>query len=309
MKKITLICMLLFLLTGCTNNSTKELYQFDNIPKLQNESQILLYDRPHGKIISYNTASKKIAMQSTSKKYRQFGFINFNINLYTSGDYNASAFRILEIVDNKISVLYETEEGVGLTPFAYKDSKTSYFTKHTKSDKSKKDYDLRVICKFDSETKQLEELDLKDPSSISNGVIIDDYLYYTKDSTLDDGWYELYRIDTTNPKTEELLIDKVPEGNIFNNNGKLCVSDEEYIYDYKDETKKYKNLDQNYFYDNMLYQISFISSNDSTLTITDLETSESLAPFHNVIDFKVDGDIVTIYQKEDIATYNLKSKK
>lgn len=308
MKKITLICMLLFLLTGCTsNNNATQVDDFDALPKVKNENEILLYDKYLGKIVSYDTANQKIAQKNTNRHYMQFGFEDLTSNLYSAGDFDSPDFKIFELVDNKLSVLYEAEKGEILIPLAYKDSKTAYFTKLTKSDPSKSDYDHRVICKFDYETKKLEELEATSGTTINNGVVIDDYLYYTIYRTTTDKyyWYEVYRIDTTKNQTPELVIDRLPDKYLYNNNGKLWVSDKENIYDYEDETNKFPKQEHNYFYGNTLYQVNPMNNIESSLTITDLTTKESTMPFHKVIDFKVDGDTVTIYQETEIVTHNL----
>lgn len=309
MKKLLLaICVVsLFTLTGCefsvsgpqvTINGNSALAGYGGIPVAENEDEVLLYSAPTGKILTYNTKEKKVAKTNIADNYYQFGFNDLDVNLFTTGYIEGKESKIVELKDNKLNVLYELEDEGSLFPVSYKDDENIYFAKIN-------NFTEAVLCKYNKKTNELLEIPNAKSSNLFFSAVIGDYLYYTlitnpSDSELK---FDLYKMDTTSNETPTLIAQDLSGGYIYNNNGKLWISDSNFLYDFEDDTNKLPVQPLNYFYDNYLFQVS--ANENQTFTATDLTTKEIIKTVDNFVSFDVKDNKVTVYTTSDIVTFDL----
>lgn len=301
MKKLTLIicCILLLGLTGCSKD-------YDWLPTAKSENELLLYNKYEQKIVSYDKSTHEVIDVNNADNYVQYGFNNLDTNIYTTGHSTENDFKIVRMNEKDTEVLYEMNKNEAIFPLAYQNEENMYFMKYTYDNDYAELYDQRVICKFNAKTKQLEDVEATRGLQTCYGVIVDDLLYFTIYKGMDkENYYELYKMDINTKDKVELVNDKMIEGQIYNNNGKLWVSDKDYIYDYEDNANKFPKKFLNYFYNNTLFQIDANNNYDLELTVTDTTTREIIKTYDTIIDFTVKDNNVTVYTLEETESFDL----
>lgn len=310
MKKLTLTicCILLLLLTSCSTRDTQTEHNgYDWLPSANSENEILLYFKYDQHILSYDKNTHEVVEVNDTDNYFQYEFNNLATNIYTAGHSAENNFKIVRMNEKNTELLYQMEQNEAIFPLAYQDEENMYFFKCT-YDKNKGElYDQRVICKFNAKTKQLEELDVTRGLQTNSGAIINDLLYFTTYNDIDEDSYrfELYKMDINTEAKVELVNDNLAESEIYNHNGKLWVSDKDYIYDYEDNTNKLPKQYSNYFYNNTLFQIDVNKNADLELTVTDTTTKEVIKTYDQIIDFIVKDNNVTVYTYDETESFAL----
>lgn len=305
MKKLLLIlcCILLFGLAGCNDNKKNigenSTSNYDWLPKTKNKNEILLYDKYDQRIIAYDKKNYSVSEINTTQNYMQFEFNNLEANIYTTGHSVENGYKIIEKKHDKTSILYEMKKDEAIFPLAYKDEQTLYFLKTPYDSSGKEIYNDRVVCKFELKTNQLEELKATKGLLTSNAVIIDNLLYFTVYNEKNDN-YDLYKINTNKEDKTELINSGLITGELYNNNGRLLVSDQTKIYDYEDNTSYFPKKILNYFYLNYLFQIDIDKNGDLQLTLTNIETDKIENVFDKVVDVRVENNKIYIYTSERI---------
>lgn len=270
------------------------------------ENEKLLYDKFNQKIVNYNIDTKKVVEKNEEANYFQYGFNDLETDIYTTGnsvDTNHN-YKIIKMLDKKTETLYEMKDNEGIFPLAYKDEENMYFIKCTYGDDNKELYADRVICKFNEKTKKLEELDATKGLMTSYGVVIDDLLYFTvyEDINYKDYAFTLNKMDLNANNNIKQVDANLAEGEVYNNNGKLWVSDKANIYEYENNKNKYPKKSLNYFYKNELYQLGL--NDEHHVSIAILSEGDGKVEFgrENVIDVRVEDGIPNIYSTKTIIS-------
>lgn len=304
MKKILLIllCIVFCSLIGCNNKddiNKNASSDYDWLPSAKNEDELLLYDKYDQRIISFDKKNYNVTGKNTTQNYMQFEFNDLKANIYTTGHSIENNYKIIEKKCDKTSVLYEMKENEAIFPLAYKNEQIMYFLKTTYDSSGKEIYNDRVVCKFELKNKQLKELNATKGFLTSNAVIIDNLLYFTVYNEENNN-YDLYRIDVNEEDKTVLINTGLITGELYNNNGRLLVSNQDKIYDYEDNTIYFPKKILNYFYLNRLFQIDINNEGDLRLTITNIETNKIENTFDKVVDVRVQNDKVYVYTTEQI---------
>lgn len=300
MKKIILLlcCILLCGLTGCENKQEKSNDDLEKnyewLPSAKSDNEILLYDRYDQRIVSYDKSNHLVKEKNTTQNYMQFEFNNLETNIYTTGHSIKNHYKIIEKGDSKINTLYEMEENEAIFPFAYQDENNMYFLKTSYDSDGNEIYKERIICQFEMKSKQLKEIKSTKGLLASNGVIIDDLLYFTVYNEANNN-YDLYSLNINNIDKVELISKGLVTGEVYNHNGELWVSDKNKIYNYKDNSVQFSKKILNYFYLDKLFQIDINNEGDLELTITNITTKKIENTFDKIVDVRVQNNEIYVY--------------
>lgn len=339
MKKLLAISIAsMFILTSCTskdsevnkpsetenvtstnneNESNSDTSSESNVLEAEftvtNENEMLLYNRFNSYIVSYNTTNHNVVNDNVIKKgnLMHHGFDNLESSLYLISEYG-NTDKIVEMSDKELTTLCVVKYPMGLLPVAYEDDDNIYIEKYSTESTSNSDEEAQkkaksVLCKFNRKTNELEEIEATRGLSINIATVVDDYLYFIQS---EGRRYDLYKMNLKTYDEPELVLENLISVDIYNNNGNLWLSDNDFLFDFEDPTNKLPKKLKNYFYNDYLFQLDWLNpedeeNDDAMLTITDTRTKEELKTFPEVIDFKVDGNTVTIYTKSEIATLEL----
>lgn len=306
MKKVLIIlfCVIFCGLVGCGSNkdntNTNVSGNYDWIPNAKNKDEILLYDKYDQRIVAYNKKNHMVTEKNTTQNYMQFEFDDLKADIYTTGHSIENGYKILEKKNDKTSILYEMKENEAVFPLAYQDEQTMYFLKTSYDSNGNEIYDDRVICKFELESRELKELNITKGYLTTYAVVIDNLLYFTVYNE-EGNDYDLYRININEEDGIVLINTGLITEEIYNNNGKLLVSDKDKIYDYKDSTRYFSKKILNYFYLNYLFQIDINNEGDLQLRITDIKANKIIHVLDKVIDIRVENDKIKIYTLDKIV--------
>lgn len=277
------------------------------LPHTKGKNEILLYDRFYNCVVRYNKNSYEI-VSSYEFDYLQYGFDSLDTNIYTSWFVEEDNFNIVRLNDDSTELIFQSNKGDALAPLIYQDEESIYMIKSKFDDAGKEMLSEKVICKFNAKTKQLEDIQSTKGLNTFYGALIDDTLYFTtgNDTDVENYSYELYKMNIKEDKKPELMVDNLADGEIYNNNGSLWISDKENIYDYKNKENKFSKKGYNYFYNDYLFQVTAEDdTEDMSLYITNTKTKEEVDSFAKMVDFKVSDNKVTVYTKSEIATLEL----
>lgn len=299
-KILILFCVIFFALTGCSSkDNANGPSGYDWLPSTKNKNEILLYDKYDQRIVAYNKKNYNVTDKNTTQNYMQFEFNDLNSDVYTTGHSIENGYKILKKENDKLSILYKMKENEAIFPLAYKDEQTMYFLKTSYDSNGNEIYNDRIICEFELKSKKLKELKITKGYLTSYAVVIGDFLYFTVYNEKNND-YNLYKINM-NKKDKILLINTgLITEEIYNNNGRLLVSNKDKIYDYKDNKIHFSKKKLNYFYLNYLFQIDINNEGDLQLTVTDIKTNKILKVLDKIIDIRVENDKIYIYTLEKI---------
>lgn len=308
-KQISLLVLTLVLGAGFIffmNTTSNEYVPKDYrwFPKVKSESEILLYDSYMSRIISYDTKSKKPVEYNDTGNFVQYGFkTNTKTNLYTAGHSALSDFSIVELKDNIVDELYVMPKNEGIFPIAIYDDIIVFQHCFYKKDGAEIE-EKRTLSIFNKSAGTLTDF-LNTSGLISAGAFYQEKLYYTVYNDEQNN-YDLYEIDYKNIESIPILVKSGLEfGEIITHGDKLFISDKKYIYT---GDKKLNNGIAN-FVDkdtNNLIQLILQNGGYLSLAITDLDTYERYINVDNAIDFKIDGNTVTVYCEGEIKTVTLR---
>lgn len=309
MKKVFLIvcCILLCGLTGCKdkqeNNNGNLAENYEWLPSAKKDNEILLYDKYDQRIVSYDKSKHLVKEKNTTQNYMQFEFNDLETNIYTTGHSIENNYKIIEKENKTIKTLYEMKENEAIFPLAYQNEDNMYFLKTTYNSDGNEIYKERVICQFELNFKQLKEIKLTRGLLVSNGVIVDDILYFTVYNEVNDN-YDLYSLNINNIDKVDLISKGLVTGEVYNNNGKLWVSNKSKIYDYEDNSIQFPKKILNYFYFDKLLQIDINNEGDLELTITNTTTKNTKSTFDKIVDVRAENRNIYIYTLDEMTELN-----
>ncbi len=296
MKKYCYILFLLFFISIVTYGKIDHVGDKKYwLPSVENSNEILLYDRFDQRIFTYDTTTFSVIEKNKELNYFQYEFNQPFLNIFTTGHSIKNNFKIIEIKDNNINTLYTMKENEAIFPLAYKDDNNIFFIKSYYDSENSEIKDLRVICKFNLETKQLIEIEETKGLMTSDGTIHNNCLYFTT-YNIDKDNFTLYKIDLFNNKLS-FILDDLKKSDIYNNGNELWLSDEEFIYS---GDKKFDKKRFNYFYEGKLIQIELNDKNSLSIYITDIQNEELEHYFDEIVDFRINDRIITIYGNQFI---------
>lgn len=285
--------------TKIQNAGTNNIATFDWLPTTKNEDEILLYDKFDQRILSYNTKTNSIVTKNETKNYLQYEFNNLACNIYTTGHSIENHYKIIEKEEKEIKVLYEMEKNEAIFPLFYENYENMYFLKTLYTDAGEELYKERVVCKFNAKTKELAELEETKGIRICSATLIDNILYMTVyDSKADK--YKLYQMDASTEKGIDMVSEGLVSEDIYNNNGRLWVSDNTEIYDYNNKQNRFTKKTLNYFSGDQLLQIGVNTNGDLQLTITNTKTNEIDNITDNIIDVRISNSKIYVYTSQKI---------
>lgn len=307
MKKVWLIlfCIIFCGLAGCSSNKNNANVHtdYDWLPTTKNKNEILLYDKYDQRIVAYNKKSYNITEKNTTQNYMQFEFSDLMANIYTTGHSIENNYKIIEKENKTIKTLYEMKENEAIFPLAYQNENNMYFLKTAYNPDGNEIYEERVICQFELESKQLKEIKSTQGLLVSNGVIVDDILYFTVYNETNDN-YDLYSLNINNIDKVDLINKGLVTGEVYNNNGKLWVSDKNNLYDYEDNSIQFPKKILNYFYLDKLFQIDINNEGDLELTITNITTKNTENTFDKIVDVRAENNKIYIYTLDEMTELN-----
>lgn len=307
MKKVLLIlfCIIFCGLAGCSSNKNNANFHtdYDWLPTTKNKNEILLYDKYDQRIVAYNKKSYNITEKNTTQNYMQFEFSDLMANIYTTGHSIENNYKIIEKENKTIKTLYEMKENEAIFPLAYQNENNMYFLKTVYNPDGNEIYEERVICQFELESKQLKEIKSTQGLLVSNGVIVDDILYFTVYNETNDN-YDLYSLNINNIDKVDLINKGLVTGEVYNNNGKLWVSDKNNLYDYEDNSIQFPKKILNYFYLDKLFQIDINNEGDLELTITNITTKNTENTFDKIVDVRAENNKIYIYTLDEMTELN-----
>lgn len=285
-----LLCFISLVACGKTEKNDNKQTKEDWLPNIENSNQILLYDRFDQRILTYDTTKFSVIKKNNTLNYFQFEFNEPFLSIFTTGHSVTNNFKIIEIKDNNINILYTMKENEAIFPLAYKDDNNIFFIKYYYDSENVEKKDLRVVCKFDLETKQIIEIEQTKGLLISSGTIYDNCLYFTAYNSTTDN-FNLYKLDFSNNKLN-LMFDDLKAPDIYNDSNELWISNEEFIFS---RNKKFVKQSLNYFYQNKLIQIGVNSKNSLSIYITDVQSRELEYSFDEIVDFRINDRTIIIY--------------
>lgn len=304
MKKVLpiLFCIIFCGLVGCSGNKDNvntNHNNYDWLPEVQSKNEILLYDKYDQRIVAYNKANHNVTEKNTTQNYMQFEFNDLTANVYTTGHSIKNNYKIIEKNNDTIKTLFKMKENEAIFPLAYQNKKSMYFLKTSYNSSGSEIYKERIICQFETNSKQLKEIKSTQGLLVSNGVMIDHLLYFTVYNEANDN-YDLYALNTNHMDDVELKDRGLVTGEVYNNNGELWVSDKNKIYNYKDNSKQFSKKILNYFYLDKLFQIDINNEGDFQLIITDIVTKRIEETFNKIVDVRAQNNKIYVYTLDKI---------
>lgn len=294
------VSLVVFMKTTSNNYVSKDYRWF---PKVKSEGEILLYDSYKSRIITYDTNTKKSGEYNDTGNFVQYGFkTNTKTNLYTAGHSFLNDFSIVELKDNIISEVYKMPKNEGIFPVAI-DGDNIIFQHCFYRKNGAEIEEKRTLSILDKSAGTLT--DFINVSGLSGGgVFYQDKLYYTVyNGELE--VYDLYEIDYKNIESTPVLVkSELKSGEIIASDDKFFISDRKYIY--SNDHKFNKGISN--FVDkdtNNLMQLILQNGGYLSLVITDLDTNKRYITVDNAVDFRINGNTVTVYCEGEIKTVEL----
>ncbi|MHC1746880.1 MAG: hypothetical protein AB9856_00650 [Cellulosilyticaceae bacterium] len=298
-KYIVLIIIIGILFYGYGRNGK---YIYEWFPIASEENEQLLFNRYEQKLVTYDTHLKIVRSMNQEPDFLQSEFTTPS-SLYTSGHNVHKHYKLLERGNNKVTILYSLNDDEAVFPLATNEN-YQLFT-HTYYDKSGKEItQKRCITKFDS--KQLTLTDYPYAQGlISKGVFFKGILYYTvfNENTKD---YSMYALDCSNAINKPLLAENgLQSDELLVSNEGIWKSNKNLLYC---NNKQVERAKLNYIYNNNLLQIDMNHKGTIYMEVTALTTFEKYLTFENIIDFKVDKSVLTVYGNGYISEKGLKNE-
>lgn len=309
MKKINIIvfaALVMLILSSCGQTDASQPSSYDWLPEAKSPDEILLYDRFNQRFVTYNVKTYAIVNKNNSPNYFQYEFNDPESTLFTTGHSLDNHFKIIRKNDRNTTVLVTMDPSEGIFPLTIKDKNTAFFLKTLYDATGGELTDQRAIYKMDIDQNKLNELTETRGLSISKGIYYDHMLYFTTYNDKDDS-YSLYRIkDSNEMERPELLQEKLESSDLYVSEGHLCLSSSTQI---MCGEKRFPKRSLNYFYKDTLIQIYVGKDADTTgdlmLSITDVKTGKEKARIGKVIDFKLNGEQMSVYTHGAMYTVDL----
>ncbi|MGL5972623.1 MAG: hypothetical protein ACRCZK_02740 [Oscillospiraceae bacterium] len=202
-KKLLTFFLLIFLLTSCNNKSIKD-KPLDNseLIYINNSGKIVYYNPTDNTVINYFESTKKLPMVT------EYDF-DLRSNYYTSGSSIKNEFKLLNLKDNDVKVLYQDYDNGIIFITGYKDNKVYFVSSKAKYIK-KEDYykdEYTQISVFDTETKEVNVFENTKGENLLPGTLNGDYLYYTDYIEADDK-LNLYKLDVSDLNNKPVLVEE-----------------------------------------------------------------------------------------------------
>lgn len=310
MKKFTLafLFILCSLATGCGTTSPGTVA--DAPPRIalpecgSTENCIYLYNRYSQKLLSYNVDAKTVEQQSNIVNYIQYEFNEAKNRYFTAGNSLTNGFAILSVDRKEIAEVHRLadEKNEAVFPLATDGGKhlfiRSYYDEEGTESK-------RSIAQLNPDNT------LSDFSNVtglvSSGVLIGEQLYYT---TYEEAMnaYSLFALDVTDLSSKPQLVgENLEASELYALNGRLLVSDHQYIYN---DEERFVKQPLNYFDsgNGILIQIYPDSNANLALDAIDTATKQVIGTASNIIDFAIEDHQITVYGQGHIAHIPLKPR-
>lgn len=277
----------IFILTSCSNIFSKKF----SSSIISSPQDIILYNYSSRNLFTYNIQQQQIVQNEVDANTIQYAFNCPNSPIFTSSTKNKSDFAVLKVEDNELKRIYTMPDNAAIYPLA-KQNEENYLMSIQYFDTAGKKLENKSYAGiFNTNTLGIKPILATEGIDILSGVFLEPYFYFTDYNEIANA-YRLYRIDTKNADSiPEIIEQDLKSPDIYNDEENVWVSNKTSIY--------YKNIHfskklVNYFHKNYLIQMDIIDD-IPTLDIIDINKNVILNSFENALDFKIDGNKLTIY--------------
>lgn len=268
------------------------------LPYTSNENAVILYDRFAMRMVAYDERVGEVILKTDAVNYFQYSFPTQS-EFFTSGNSMGRDFRLLRVWKDEIRTVLEFPSGVGMFPLATDGRRHLYV--FAKYDKNGEELSRKVVSVASSgrmhEYKNVGE-------GVMGGALIGSKLFYTVYDKKKGFW--LYKIDADDYRAKPELQPvrglresdlRVWRKKLFIYRGNAFVNGKRSI----------RCSDLCWFFDSQQIAIRMYTDDQSglKLDIVDIPSGRTLATRKSVVDFRVHGRKVTIYQYRRIDTIDL----
>ena len=310
MKKFALafLFILCTLATGCGKGSPGTIA--DAPPRIalpecgSTENCIYLYNRYSQKLLSYNVDAKTVEQQSNIVNYIQYEFNEAKNRYFTAGNSLTNGFVILSVDQKEITELHRLadDKHEAVFPLATDGGKHLFIRSY---------YDTDGIESKRSIAQLNPDNTLSDFSNVtglvSSGVLIGQQLFYTTYEEAINA-YSLYVLDVTDLSSKPLLVEENLEASeLYALNGRLLVSDHQYIYN---DEERFVKQPLNYFDSGSGILIQIYPDSDANLALDaiDTATKQVIGTASSILDFSIEDHQITVYCQGHIDRIPLKPR-
>ncbi|WP_374020530.1 hypothetical protein ABU162_13470 [Paenibacillus thiaminolyticus] len=267
------------------------------------ENCIYLYNRYSQKLLSYNVDAKTVEQQSNIVNYIQYEFNEAHNRYFTAGNSLTNGFVILSVDQKEIKELHRLadENNEAVFPLATDGGKHLFIRSY---------YDTNGMESKRSITQLNSDNTLSDFSNVtglvSSGVLIGQHLFYTTYEEAINA-YSLYALDVTDLSSKPQLVEENLEASeVYALNGRLLVSDHQYIYN---DEERFVKQPLNYFDSGSGILIQIYPDSDANLALDaiDTATKQVIGTATNIIDFSIEDHQITVYCQGHIDRIPLKA--
>lgn len=290
-KLFFLILGLIFILiTGFKIFSYKK-----SLPNPSSENSKIIYNKLSNRLISYDTNNQRIEQNFNILNFMQYSF-NTQDSYYTSGHSYDNNFEILRINNNKIEKIYKPNNSSNIAIFPFASDNINRIFLFIKYDSNGNELERNLIQFENNNLKQYENI----TGIITNGVICDKKLYFTTYNKVTDTFsLSMLALNdyNANPK---LLIQGLENGELFNYNNDIYISNESYIYNNNNRFEK-KHINE--FFDDYLIQMYVDESGDGILEIYSINEDKVIKKYSKAIGYEIYDNEMTIFCHNKMETF------
>ncbi len=257
----------------------------------------MLYNRFTQRLFSYDLTRKQIESQSDEPNYFQYEFPTASPYM-TAGSSATNDFEIIEIDGSEIRDVLTMEKDRGIFPLATNGEDIFFTESRYAADGAELS---RTLVRLDagSLVRYPEATGL-----ITSGVLLDGTLYYTR-ARADGQRFDLFSLPAADSDaTPDKVRSDLTNGALYEHDGRLVFSSPRGI---ELGNGDLDCRDLCYFDDahSKLLHLHVDSENALALDIIDLPSGEISASVTGVLDFREDGDRLTVYRSGSIRTIDL----
>lgn len=267
----------------------------EKLPTASSENSKIIYNKLSNRLISYNINDQKIEQDFNFLNFMQYSF-NTQDNYYTSGHSYNNNFEILKINNNKIEKVYKPDNSANVAIFPFASDSINRIYLFVNYDSNGTELERNLI-----QFKENNLIHYKNIAGIiTNGVICNDNLYFTiYNKSTDTFSLSTIPINSYNANPE-LLAEGLENGELFNYNNDIYVSNENYIYN---NTNTFEKKHINEFFDDYLIQMYVDENGDGILEIYSINEHKIIKKYPEAIGYEIYDNVMTIFCHNKLETF------
>lgn len=313
--KLCLLLTLIVLLAGCANRNvpdkeTENLYEsgeqeykpFEEYKVQDMDSKEVVYHLEKQKLGIYDESTKTWTPIRDVENEFVYNFKQ-NWTYFTVGHSLENKFEVLQVEEDKISVIRKEQESDCIFPLA---SEEGHYFYQQYADKQGTEQKRKILEFCNGKFSEI----LETQKAICYGTLVGEELYYSVYNEEQD-LFDIYYVELNEKeKKEELYKTGITEGMLFTYEDKLFYINKGYICSEQSKiTHEKKDYNEIIGTNDLLVQMYGNKSGNLQWDFIDMKSGNVLFSYENVINYKVSGTEIKIYCNGNIYIQKINYKK